>query len=169
MEKKSFLNPSTDSSYIPDDSLITFEDEEDSDEYLPFFQKKMLSTNSLENLKDLKKQGAIFTIKDLKQKGLKIVEQKSRWRRCGAALRRYTTTIGVLGSTTILALATYYAYANKDSVNTGLRVIQNILSIIPDVKIVIGLLKDFFNCSVSSEKFIEDLIVARNKLCNSCH
>jgi len=100
--------------------------------------------------------------------------KKSHLSRLCSGLRRYTTTICVVGTTVMIGTLMYYLYIAKGKVkkaegfvNQAENIFDLINSVVPDAQIVLQLAKDFFNCSVSSAKFIEDLIIARNKLCGS--
>jgi hypothetical protein len=149
--------------YITDDSLNNFD------------ERKMLSTGSLDALTRLKEQEVIISLDDLENQGYKIIKPNSRCRRWGGALRRYATTFCVAGTAAMISFLFYYLYSAKGDIKKVNGIVDDaeetitlIKNIIPDAQIALKLAKDFFNCSVPSYKFIEDLIEARNKLCKSC-
>ncbi len=140
-----------------------------------FNEQKMLSTGSLDALAHLKEQNVIVSLDDLENQGYKIVKPQACWRRWGGAFRRYATTFCVIGTATMVSILAYYLYTAKSDVKKVSSIVDEaqeafklIKNIIPDAKITLQLAKAFFNCSVPSVNFIEDLIEARNKLCKNC-
>lgn len=87
-----------------------------TDEVIDFEKVKMRSTGSLDALTYLREKEILFNQKDLESRGLEIIKQKPFWRRFGGTLRRYTTTLCVVGTTTMVGIFMYYLYTAKSDI-----------------------------------------------------